>query len=194
MIQETLGLTKIQFKIKFGEFLVDNKFLSEDQIQLAIKIQKNESQKGKILILGEIISDQFGISKKDIEEIFSKYLFMTFSKHFYEAFREDPMLSGRFGEIDNYIENADFNVPFWEKKDSESNNLISGEITFLIRPKDSDPITVNVPFDYVIEDQVSNIDLLGALDYIREELIQTKGWPFFTDVDSIGIPINELDE
>ncbi len=188
MQQESYSLTKIKLKIRIGEMLVDAGVIKEDQLDQVLKDQKEMQKKGEKVLIGDIISSQLNISKREIENIFAKYLLFSVSQLFYEILRSDSFLSERLGSPDNFIDRTDIYIPKWEIKKEKTKEVINAELAIVITPKDGSPVmTVNMPFEYIIEDQIANIDLPEAAEFIKKELLKDKGLVAGTDLGQIGI-------
>ncbi len=188
MQQESYSLTKIKLKIRIGEMLVDAGVISEEQLDQVLKDQKEMQKKGEKILIGDLISSQFKISKSEIENIFAKYLLFSVSQLFYEILRNDAVLSERFGSPDNFIDRTDIYIPKWEIKKEKTKEVINAELAIVITPKDDNPVmTVNMPFEYIIEDQIANIDLPEAAEFIKTKLLKEKGLVASTDLGQIGI-------
>jgi len=187
MSQESYGLTKIVMRLKIGEMLLDADVISEQQLARALEVQKERSEKGEKILIGNIICSQHGISKKEIENIFARYLIFTILQLFQGILRNDVYLSERLGSASDVMDRSNVLIPKWDLKTDEGKEIIDAELALVITPENSRPVTINVPFEYVIEDQVANIDLPGAVELVKVEMQRETEMVSGNDLSKMGI-------
>lgn len=189
MPQESFGLTKIVFNIRIGEMLVAAGSIDKKQLEEVLTIQKEMADKGQKKIVGDILVEQFGISQKEIEDIFAKYLIFTISQLFQEILHKDSSLSSYLGKLDYFMKKVDICIVKWELQDKDSSKVIDAEMVMLVTSINDHTVTVNIPFEYILEDQMANIDLLAAIEFVRSEFLDAKGLSTGVDLSKIGIQL-----
>jgi len=190
-IRTSIGLTRIKFNIKFGKVLVDKGVVTDDEMDRALENQALGKKNGQNPLIGDIISRQYGVSRNDIEKAFAEHLFTNLVRHFQYVLLHDPILISYFGAKNNFLEKLSIRIPFWEVEGSDR-SLIKGKAVFLLKPKNIEEISVSLPFDYFVEDQVSNIDFIGGMEYLKSQIIDSKGGITDFDFGDIGIQIDDL--
>lgn len=190
-IRKTIGLTRIKFNIKFGKVLIDKGLITDDEMERALENQALGKKKGQNPLIGDIISRQCGVARDDIEKAFVEHLFTNLVRHFQYVLLHDPILLSYFGAQTNFLEKLSIKIPFWEV-DGSDRNYIKGRAVFLVKPKNHEEISVSLPFDYFLEDQVSNIDFLGGIEYLKSQIIDSKGGISDFDFGDIGIQISDI--
>ncbi len=190
-IRNSIGLTKIKFNIRFGKVLVDNGLVTEEEMERALENQKMGRRNGQNPLIGDIIERQYGISRQDIEKAFAEHLFKNLVRHFQYVILHDPILVSYFGAEKNFLEKLSIGIPFWDVENSDK-TIITGRAVFLVKPRNHDAITVSLPFDYYVEDQVSNIDFVGAMEYLKSQMIDSKGGISDFDLGDMGILLSEI--
>jgi CheY-like chemotaxis protein len=187
MSRESYGLTKIELKLRIGEMLLDADVIDQDQLAAALAEQEERAAKGERVLLGNIICSQQGISKKEIENIFARYLIFTILQLFQEILRNDAYLSERLGSAQHILDRVNILIPKWKLKTENGKEVIDAEIALVITPEQNRPVTINVPFTYVVEDQVASIDLPGAVETVKAELQREKKSEPGSDLSRLGI-------
>lgn len=190
-IRKAIGLTRIKFNIKFGKVLVDKGVVTEEEMERALENQELGKKNGQNPLIGDIISRQYGVSRDDIEKAFAEHLFTNLVRHFQYVLLHDPILLSYFGAQKNFLEKLSIKIPFWEVEGSDR-NFIKGNAIFLVKPKNHEEISISLPFEYFIEDQVSNIDFLGGIEYLKSQIIDSKGGISDFDFGDIGILISDI--
>lgn len=188
---KTIGLTRIKFNIRFGKVLVDKGLITEEEMERALETQEMGRRKGQNPLIGDIICRQYGISKTDIEKAFAEHLFANLIRHFQYVLLHDPILLSYFGAEKNFLDRLSINIPFWEVEEADS-ALIKGNVVFLITPKNQDEISISLPFEYYVEEQVSNIDFIGGIEFLKSQILDSKGGINDFDLGEIGIQVSDL--
>jgi hypothetical protein len=190
-IRNTIGLTKIRFNIRFGKVLVDNGLVTEDDMARALATQEMGRRNGQNPLIGEIIERQCGISRHDIEKAFAEHLFRNLVRHFKSVILHDTVLLSYFDADKDFLEKLSIDIPFWDVENTDK-TFISAKAVFLVKPKNHEEITLSLPFDYYVEDQVSNIDFIGAMEYLKSLIMDSKGGVSDLDMGEIGILLSEI--
>ncbi len=191
MPPESYGLTKISFNIKIGEMLQNAGVISQEQLDSVLETQKEMAERGAPKLIGDIIRDNLQISNKDIEDTFAKYLIFSISRSFQEILQKDSYLYEHIGDLQYFLNKVDICIPRWEFVDGENGKVIDAEIVLMMTSIDQKQIRVTLPFEYTIEDQVASIDLLSAVEYVKEEFLKIKGLLSGVDLNDLGIVLPE---
>lgn len=190
-IGKTIGLTRIKFNIKFGKVLIDKGVVTEDEMERALETQSLGRKNGQNPLIGDIICRQYGVLKQDIEKAFAEHLFVNLIRHFQYVILHDSVLLSYFGAEKNFLEKMSIKIPFWDVEGTGTTN-IKGRAVFIVKAKNHEEISLTLPFDYYVEDQVSNIDFLGGIEYLKSQIIDSRGGVSDFDLGDIGIPVSEI--
>ncbi len=187
MSHESYGLTKIVMRLRIGEMLLDADVIDKEQLACALKEQKEKSDKGEKILIGNIICSQQGISKKEIENIFARYLIFSILQLFQDILRNDSYLSERLGSPQSILGRINILIPKWTLKTEKTKEVIDAEIALVITPENNRSVTINVPFEYAIEDQLASIDLPEAIEFVKSEMQKDNKMVSGNDLSRIGI-------
>lgn len=190
-LTKSIGLTRIKFNIKFGKVLVDSGIVSDEEMDRALETQEMGRKKGQNPLIGDIIARQCNIQRNDIEKIFAQHLFRNILRHFKYVLLHDPVLLSYFDARSDFLEKLSVKIPLWEL-DGVEKNVIRGKAIFLVKTKNGEEITVNIPLEYFIEDQVTTIDFLGSIEYLKSQIIDSNGGVSDIELEDMGIQISEL--